>query len=161
MSLKVRVNKIKSKVFVLPQSRLGILFTWPFFPQIGWAVPTECLAFLPALTADDEFHAWGPLAQVQMSTGRAGNRYHKQRAMLFILFCLTYFSTQNSNTQVSASNPVLLFHCSCHQSWDKKKKGRRRDCSRGAKLWKFTRALFPLALLSHPLNELDKAQNSA
>lgn len=104
-------------MFVPAESSLGILFTWPFFPQIGWAVPTVSLAYLPALTADDEFHAGRPLAQVQMSTGRAGNRY-KQPATLFILFSLTYFSTRNSNTQVSASNPVLLFHCSCHQSWD-------------------------------------------
>lgn len=92
------------------------------FPQIGWAVPTAPLACLPPLTIDDEFHTWGALPQVQMGKGWAGNRYHKQHAMLSVPFCLTYFSTRNSSTQVSASNPVLLFHCSCHRAQDKRRK---------------------------------------
>lgn len=91
------------------------------FPQIGWAVPTASLASLPPLTTGDEFHSWGALPQVKMGKGWTGNRYHKQHAMLSVPFCLTYFSTRNSSTQVSASNPVLLFHCSCHRAWDRRR----------------------------------------
>lgn len=129
------------------------------FPQIGWAVPTEPLAFLPPLTIDDEFHTWGALPQVQMGKGWTGNRYHKQHAMLSVPFRLTYFSTRNSSTQVSASNPVLLFHCSCHRAQDKRRK--RGEHGRGARCRRFTWALPLLALHSHLITELLKANSSA
>lgn len=94
------------------------------FPQIGWAVPTASLAYRPPLTTDDEFHTWrGAPPQVQMGKCWAGNRYHEQHAVLSVPFRLTYFSTRNSSTQVSASNPVLLFHCSCHLARDRRKRG--------------------------------------
>lgn len=46
--------------------------------------------------------------------------------MLSVSFCLTYFSTRNSSTQVSASNPFWLFHCSCHHAEDRRRKRRKR-----------------------------------
>ncbi len=127
------------------------------FPQIGWAVPTASLAYLPLLTTDDEFHTWGALPQVQMGKGWAGNRYHKQRAMLSVPFRLTYFSTRNSSTQVSASNPVLLFHCSCHRAPDRRRK--RGEHGTGGRCTRFTWAL-PF-LLSHHITELLNAQSRA
>lgn len=128
------------------------------FPQIGWAVPTASLASLPPLTTDDEFHTWGALPQVQMGKGWTGNRY-KQHAMLSVPFRLTYFSTRNSSTQVSASNPVLLFHCSCHCARERRRK--RGEQSREARCRRFTRALPLLVLLSHHRTELLQAQSSA
>lgn len=116
-------------------------------------------AYLPPLTTDDEFHTWGALAQVQMGKGWAGNRYHKQHAMLPVPFCLTYFGTRNSSTQVSASNPVLLFHCSCHRAPDRRKK--RGEHGTGGRCAGFTWALPLLLLLSHHITELLKAQSSA
>lgn len=136
-----------------------IMFTLTkIFPQIGWAVPTASLVFLPPLTTGDESQTWGALPQVQMSKGWTGNRYHKQHAMLSVPFCLTYFSTRNSSTQVSASNPVLLFHCSCHHAPDRRRK--RGEHGRGARCWRFTRVLPFLSLLSHHITELPKAQSS-
>lgn len=140
---------VKFKMFTLTK----------IFPQIGWAVPTASLAYLPLLTTDDEFHTWGALPQVQMGKGWAGNRYHKQRAMLSVPFRLTYFSTRNSSTQVSASNPVLLFHCSCHRTPDRRRK--RGEHGTGGRCTRFTWALPLLLLLSHHITELLKAQSSA
>lgn len=74
-----------------------------------------------------------------MCKGWAGNRYHEQHAMLSVPFRLTYFSTRNSSTQVSASNPVLLFHCSCHGAQDRRRK--RGERSAGTRCSEFTRAL--------------------
>lgn len=90
-----------------------------------------------------------------MCKGWAGNRYHEQHAMLSVPFRLTYFSTRNSSTQVSASNPVLLFHCSCHGAQDRRRK--RGERSAGTRCSKFTRALPLLLLLSGHITELLKA----
>lgn len=92
------------------------------FPQIGWAVP-QCLWPIS--------HLWPPMMNFKHEEDFLRcNRYHEQHAMLSVPFRLTYFSTRNSSTQVSASNPVLLFHCSCHGAQDKeeeKRRARRRN----------------------------------
>jgi len=112
---------------------------------------------LPPLTTADEFHTRGAHAQVQMGMGWAGNRYHKQHAMLSVPFHLTYFSTRNSSTQVSASDPVLLFHCSCHHARVRRRK--RREHGRGVRYWRFTGVLPLMVLLSHLLTEPHKVQS--
>lgn len=116
----------------------------------------------PTSDHDDDFHTWGALPQVQMGKGWAGNRYHEQHAMLSVPFRLTYFSTRNSSTQVSASNPVLLFHCSCRRAPDRRRRKRRAwQRSWGARCRRFTWARHLLALLSHHIPELLEAQSSA
>lgn len=136
-------NPIKWKnVHMNQKSFLRLDELWP---QSLWPIS------LPLTTADD-FHTPGELAQVLMSKGWAGNRYHKQHAMLSVPFRLTYFSTRNSSTQVCASNPVLLFHCSCHHTSDRRRK--RGERGRRLRCWRFRWDLYLLVLPSRPITKL-------
>lgn len=136
-------NPIKWKnVHMNQKSFLRLDELWP---QSLWPIS------LPLTTADD-FHTPGELAQVLMSKGWAGNRYHKQHAMLSVPFRLTYFSTRNSSTQVCASNPVLLFHCSCHHTSDRRRK--RGERGRRLRCWRFRWDLYLLVLPSRPITQL-------
>lgn len=88
------------------------------FPQIGWAVP-RCHWPISRL--------WPPTMNFKQAEDvfrceRAPDTTSSMRCSPSVPFRLTYFSTRNSSTQVSASNPVLLFHSSCHDAQDKRRK---------------------------------------
>lgn len=111
------------------------------FPQIGWAVP-QCHWPISRL--------WAPMMNFKQEEDflrckQATDTTSSMRCSPSVPFRLTYFSTRNSSTQVSASNPLLPFHFSCHDAQDKRRK--RGENSAGTRCMKFTQGLPKLLLL--------------
>lgn len=105
------------------------------FPQIGWAVP-QCHWPIS--------HLWPPMMNFKQEEDflrckQATDTTSSMQCSPSVPFRLTYFSTRNSSTQVSASNPVLPFHFSCNDAQDKRRK--RGENGAGTRCMKFTQGL--------------------